>query len=202
MAWVLSRAVNVWRRCLISLYLLPVIWSGILCFNELVVFIFVSSLWSCSGDFVDVKIYVGWRQTKLIRLLVCGMILIHCFSTQRLVQFSVVNVFSWTSPLFPWNIFFDPINWFYEWIVFLSIPEGTLLDGNKGYRSSQHWWPYNPCQHWYWCNNSWGTPIWLVSLSKTDIERGKWNSWLPFVCSRGLSVCQTWYFHAQRKMSL
>lgn len=40
---------------------------------------------SCSGDFVDVRIYVGWRQTKLMQLQGCAMIFILCFSAQRFV---------------------------------------------------------------------------------------------------------------------
>lgn len=62
-----------------------------------------------------------------------------------------------------------------KWIVLLPIPEGTLLDGNKRHCSSQYWWPYNPCQHWYRCNNSWGTPIRLVSSSKSDINLKEWR---------------------------
>lgn len=118
---------------------------------------------SCfSGDFGDVRIFVGWRPTKAMQLQGCGMILTLCFSTQRLVIYC----------FFAWDINFS-LSFAFSCIVssllmhLLFAPnsqynEGTLLDGYKRNCTSQHWWAYNPCEHWYRCNYSGGTSLRLV----------------------------------------
>jgi hypothetical protein len=145
------------------------------------VFLLLSfSFVSCSGDFVGVRIFVGWRQTKLLQHRGCVMILILYFSTQRSAWcFSYMFWMSAASSCCLAFFFFGKkkfIECFINaWINFLICSsyfhygKGALLDGYKRNCPSQYWWSHNPCQHWYWCNNCWGTSLWLVSSYVFDI---------------------------------